>query len=89
MTERVDLRDFLAGFIAESDELIAAANAALLEIETANLAGATQPGAVRELFRALHTIKGLAGMIGVEPIVEVAHGLEGLVRAADLAGGAL
>jgi two-component system, chemotaxis family, sensor kinase CheA len=89
VTDRVDLRDFIAGFIAESDELVASANASLLEIETANAAGASRPGAVRELFRALHTIKGLAGMIGVEPIVDLAHGLESLVRAADLAGGAL
>jgi two-component system chemotaxis sensor kinase CheA len=85
----VDLREFVAGFIAESDELVAAANAALLDIEAANLAGTLRPRAVRDLFRALHTLKGLAGMIGVESIVEVAHGLEGLVRAADRAGGAL
>jgi two-component system, chemotaxis family, sensor kinase CheA len=89
VTDRVDLREFIAGFIAESEELVAAANAALLEIEAANLAGTSKPRAVRDLFRALHTIKGLAGMIGVEPIVEVAHGLETLVRTADRAGGAL
>jgi two-component system chemotaxis sensor kinase CheA len=89
VTEGVDLREFVAGFIAESDELIVAANAALLEIEAANLAGSSQPRAVRDLFRALHTIKGLAGMIGVEPIVEVAHALESLVRTADRADGAL
>jgi len=89
MSNGVDLREFVAGFIAESDELVAAANAALLEIEAANLAGTLRPRAVRDLFRALHTLKGLAGMIGVEPIVELAHGLEGLVRAADRAGGAL
>ncbi|HSR96203.1 MAG TPA: ATP-binding protein [Kofleriaceae bacterium] len=89
MTEGVDLREFVSGFIAESDELIATANTALLEIEAANLAGETRPRAVRDLFRALHTIKGLAAMIGVEPIVEVAHELESLVRIADRAGGAL
>ena len=89
MTDDVDLREFVAGFVAESDELVAAANAALLDIEAANLTGASRPRAVRDLFRALHTIKGLAGMIGVEPIVELAHGLEGLVRAADRSGGAL
>lgn len=89
MSDRVDLREFVVGFIAESDELVAAANAALLDVETASLTGAPRPRAVRDLFRALHTIKGLAGMIGVEPIVELAHGLEGLVRAADRAGGAL
>jgi two-component system chemotaxis sensor kinase CheA len=89
VTDTVDLREFVVGFVAESDELIGAANAALLDIEAANLAGATRPRAVRELFRALHTLKGLAGMIGVEPIVELAHALEGLIRAADRAGGAL
>jgi two-component system, chemotaxis family, sensor kinase CheA len=89
VTEVVDLREFVAGFIAESDELIAAANAALLDIEAANLTGMSRPRAVRDLFRALHTIKGLAGMIGVEPIVELAHDLEGLVRTADRAGAAL
>ena len=89
MTDQVDLREFVAGFVAESDELIAAANAALLDIEAGNLAGAPRPRAIRELFRALHTLKGLAGMIGVEPIVELAHGLEGLVRTADRAGSAL
>jgi two-component system chemotaxis sensor kinase CheA len=89
VSDGVDLREFVAGFIAESDELVAAANAALLEIEGANLAGTLRPRAVRDLFRALHTLKGLAGMIGVEPIVELAHGLEGLVRTADRAGGAL
>lgn len=93
MTERVDLRidlqEFVAGFIAESDELVAAANASLLEIEAGNLAGTSRPRAVHSLFRALHTIKGLAGMIGVEPIVELAHGLETLVRTADRGGGAL
>ncbi|HEY0481097.1 MAG TPA: ATP-binding protein [Kofleriaceae bacterium] len=88
MTEDIDLREFVAGFIAESDELIATANAALLDIEAANLTATSRPRSVRDLFRALHTIKGLAGMIGVEPIVELAHGLEGLVRTADRAGGA-
>jgi two-component system chemotaxis sensor kinase CheA len=89
VTDRVDLREFIAGFIAESDELVAAANASLLEIEAGNLAGSSRPRAVRELFRTLHTIKGLAGMIGVEPIVELAHALETLVRTADRAGGVL
>ncbi|MGE0548275.1 MAG: chemotaxis protein CheW [Kofleriaceae bacterium] len=89
MSDDVDLQEFVGGFVTEADELIANANACLLEIETAIAAGESRPRAVRELFRALHTIKGLAGMIGIEAIVEVAHGLETLVRAADRAGGAL
>lgn len=89
MTERVDLREFVDGFIAEAEELLALANASLLEIESVLASGGTRPRAVRELFRALHTMKGLAGMIGIEPIVEVAHALETLVRTADRAGGVL
>ena len=89
MSDRVDLQEFVGAFVAEAEELVASATSLLLEIETANAADASRPRAVRDLFRALHTLKGLAGMIGVEPIVEIAHGLESLVRTADRAGGAL
>ncbi len=89
MSDRVDLQEFVGAFVAEADELVGSANSLLLEIETANAAGASRPRAVRDLFRALHTLKGLAGMIGVEPIVEIAHVLESLVRTADRAGGSL
>ncbi|CAN5584698.1 chemotaxis protein CheA [soil metagenome] len=86
MTERVDLQDFIGGFVVEAEELLATANACLLEIEAA---GGAKPKAVRDLFRALHTIKGLAGMVGVEPIMEIAHVLETLLRTADRSGGTL
>ncbi len=89
MGDRVDMAEFVGGFTAESTELLALARASLLEIEAGHKEGASKPRAVRELFRALHTIKGLAGMIGVEPIVEIAHAVETLVRAADRSGGRL
>ncbi|MBA3459664.1 MAG: chemotaxis protein CheW [Deltaproteobacteria bacterium] len=89
MNERVDLQEFIGGFVVEADELVALATASLVEIETGNATGANRPKAVRELFRALHTIKGLAAMIGVEPIVEISHALETLIRTADKGGGRL
>jgi two-component system, chemotaxis family, sensor kinase CheA len=89
VTERVDLQEFIGAFIVEAAEIVATANASLLEIEVANGEGTSRPRAVRDLFRALHTVKGLASMIGVEPIVEIAHALETLLRAADRAGGTL
>lgn len=85
----MDLQEFVVGFVAEADELVSAATAQLLEIEAGNTAGVLRPKAVRDLFRGLHTIKGLAGMIGVEPIVVLAHALETVLRAADRAGGHL
>ena len=89
MTERVDLHEFIGGFVVEAEELLATANASLLEIDVAIASGTSKPKAVRELFRALHTIKGLAGMVGVEPIMEIAHALETLIRTADRSGGSL
>jgi two-component system chemotaxis sensor kinase CheA len=89
VSDRVDLNEFIGGFVVEAEELIAIANSSLLELETACAEGRAHPRAVRELFRAMHTIKGLAGMVGVEPIVDIAHALETLIRAADRAGGRL
>jgi two-component system chemotaxis sensor kinase CheA len=89
LTDPLDLRDFIGGFVAEAEELVSTAHALLLEIEGASKAGALHPRAVRDLFRAVHTIKGLAGMVAVEPIVELAHALEALLRTADRGGGRL
>ncbi|HEY5922873.1 MAG TPA: chemotaxis protein CheW [Kofleriaceae bacterium] len=89
MAETVDLREFVGGFIAESDQIVASATAGLLEIEQANVRGELRAKTVRDLFRALHTLKGLAGMMGIQPIVELAHAFENVVRAADQAGGRL
>lgn len=89
MSDKVDLREFVGGFIAESDQLTAAATAGLLEIELSNGRNELRPKTVRDLFRALHTIKGLAGMMEIEPIVELAHAFETVLRAADQAGGRL
>jgi two-component system chemotaxis sensor kinase CheA len=89
MSERVDLLEFIGGFVVEAEELLGIANTCLLEIDAAITEGTSKPKAVRELFRALHTIKGLSGMVGVEPITEIAHALETLVRTADRSGGKL
>ena len=64
MSERVDLHEFIGGFVVEAEELLGIANTCLLEIDAAITVGTSKPKAVRELFRALHTIKGLAGMVG-------------------------
>ncbi|GAC1537608.1 MAG: chemotaxis protein CheA [Polyangiales bacterium] len=83
----VDLKEFIGAFLAEADEHLAAANTHLLSMETSVRKGESTARAVRELFRALHTIKGLSAMVGVEPIVAIAHRMETVLRAADRAGG--
>jgi two-component system, chemotaxis family, sensor kinase CheA len=47
-------------------------DAALLEVES----GRADPGVVDSLFRHAHTIKGSAGMLGLDDIAELAHAVE-------------
>ncbi len=85
----VDLTDFLPAYLSEVEELLSVANAHLLSLEAAARQRSASPRTVRELFRALHTIKGLSAMVDVEPIVSIAHGMETALRHADQAGGRL
>ncbi len=87
MTSQLDAREFIAGYLAEADEYLTAAQQRLLELEQSVRRGESNPRAVRELFRAVHTIKGLSAMVGVDPVVDLAHELETYLRAADRAGG--
>jgi two-component system, chemotaxis family, sensor kinase CheA len=89
MPSRVDLKEFVSGFLLESDEHLHAVNRNLVAVTEALASGRPEPRAVRELFRSLHTIKGLASMVGAEPIADLAHEMEGVLRLADAAGGRL
>src|SRR4051812_29820181 len=71
------------------EDHLQASNAALMAADAALRKGQHDPRAVRELFRTLHTIKGLSAMVGVEPIVTVVHRMESVVRTADRRGGKL
>jgi two-component system, chemotaxis family, sensor kinase CheA len=87
VTPRVDLKEFLSAYLAEVDEQLQSANGKLLQIEASAKEGKANPRAVRDLFRALHTIKGLSAMVGVEPAVAISHRMEAVLRVADQAGG--
>ena len=89
MTASVDLADFLPAYLAEVEELLDSAHRHLMAVEASARRGAAHPKSVRELFRALHTIKGLSAMVDVEPIVSISHWMESSLRQADQAGGRL
>jgi two-component system chemotaxis sensor kinase CheA len=89
LSGRVELAEFLSAFVAEADEQVATAVDRLLAVERAERAGQHDPRSVRDAFRALHTIKGLSSMVGVEAIVTVAHAMESVLRGADRSGGTL
>ena len=89
MTGTADLKEFIAAYLVEAEEHLTVANTQLLAIESAQRGGETNPRAVRETFRSLHTIKGLSAMVGVEPVVAIAHRMENFLRDSDRSGGAL
>jgi len=59
-------------FITENRELIASAEAALLQLET----DPENTEALNIVFRAFHTIKGTSGFLGLDHISKLAHGAE-------------
>ena len=77
------LAEFVSAYVAEAEEHLVVANTQLLAIEAALRAGESNLRGVREVFRALHTVKGLSAMVGVEPIVVLAHRMEALLRSAE------
>ncbi|HYD76199.1 chemotaxis protein CheA [Ramlibacter sp.] len=62
-------------FVAESRELLREMEGALLTLEQSP----RDPEAIHSLFRAVHTLKGSAGMFGLDPMVAFAHVLEGVL----------
>jgi two-component system chemotaxis sensor kinase CheA len=89
MSELLDRKEFIAGYLVEVEENLRSANAHLLAIEAGLPKSEPHHRRVRELFRALHTLKGLSAMVGVEPVVELAHEMEAVLRVADQSTGQL
>ena len=83
MAEASGLQEFVAAYVIEADEHVEHASAQLLAVENALRAGGAHLKGVREAYRALHTIKGLSAMVGVEPVVTIAHRMEAILRSHD------
>jgi len=79
----LDRDEFTAGYLIEADEHVRSAIANLLTLEQALRSGSPQHRHIRELFRSLHTLKGLSAMVGVDPIVDIAHEMETILRDAE------
>ena len=71
-----DRSEFIQYFRDETDELLQAIDADLLRLEQFVDTGTLDAEIVNSLFRALHTIKGSAGMLEFGAVQQVAHKLE-------------
>lgn len=76
--ENLEHDENMADFLSESREHIANAEGALLELEE----NPTDGELINTVFRAFHTIKGVAGFLHLDPIVRLAHSAEFLLDAA-------
>lgn len=73
---------FIEDYFSECDEHLATARRALLALESAVADGAPWPP-LHGLFRSLHTLKGLSGMVGDAAAERVAHALEDALRSLE------
>ena len=64
----------LQAFITEARDLLAGMEHSLLQLEQG-----AEPESLNELFRAAHTIKGSAGLFGLDGVVRFTHHLESLL----------
>jgi len=65
----------LQTFFAEAEELLVSMESALLRMDD----GEKTPDIINELFRAAHTIKGSAGLFGLDDIVAFTHKVENVL----------
>ncbi len=67
-------------FLAEAEELVEALSRDLLLLDEARRRmERTDPARINEIFRSVHTLKGIAGMFGYKHVGVVAHALEDLL----------
>ena len=76
--ELFNREEFISYFRDEAEELLQQIDADLLKLEEFVQTGETDPEIVNSLFRALHTVKGSAGMLGFTDVQGLAHKLENL-----------
>ncbi|MDW8362732.1 MAG: chemotaxis protein CheA [Myxococcales bacterium] len=66
-------------FLAEAAEIVEALSRDLLALDQAQREGRDEPGLVHEIFRGVHTLKGLAHVFGHHKMGALAHALEDLL----------
>ncbi len=75
--------DLIPEYITESTELLQTVESGLLDLES----GTVEEDTIHTVFRAIHSIKGGAGFVGLEKIEHLAHRMEdllNLIRNGDL-----
>src|SRR5437867_8548369 len=64
-------------FTSEAEELLDTLSRDLVELESQG--AAVRPEVINKIFREVHSLKGLAGMLGFGEISELSHNLEDML----------
>lgn len=72
--------DFFEDYLAECDEHLGTIRVQLLSLEPQIDQSSFTAASLQPLFRALHSLKGLSGMVGVQGAETLAHALESYLR---------
>ena len=70
-------------FFSEAQEIIETLSRNLLALDAAQKSGKEDPSLINEAFRAVHTLKGLAGLFGAVRLGAFSHRLEDLLGRMD------
>lgn len=77
-TKKQDL--LLKDFMIEAEEILETVDQSLFSLDTEKKsASGISPNTIHSLFRAIHTLKGTAGMVGLLPVSTLAHRMEDLL----------
>lgn len=68
-------------FIAEAEEILELISKNLLTMEESQDRLSPHPDIINAIFRGVHTLKGIAGMMGFNNIMELSHTLENMLDA--------
>src|SRR5690606_27110714 len=63
-------------FFSEAQEIIEQLSRSLLSLDAAEKGGRSDPSLINEAFRAVHTLKGLAGLFAANRLGQLSHELE-------------
>lgn len=70
----------LKDFMVEAEEIIETVDQSLFSLDSEKKSDSgISPDTVHSLFRAIHTLKGTAGMVGLVPVSNLAHRMEDLL----------
>src|SRR5439155_4803182 len=74
----------LQEFLSEAQEIVESFNRSLLRLDQDRASGRYDPEALNDAFRAVHSLKGLSGLFGLQRMTSLAHTLESLLDALRL-----